>query len=557
MIVIKGGNRDGTVLAEVFSYASFFVSKVDKLNSMNSVLEKTNIREEIINSSGYESARLKTLQETHRLLDQSLNLEDAITRVFMLLDERHKLQSCMLSLLDEQTREVRVAVAVGVSGRGRAQGRYQLGEGITGRVVMSGRPVIVPQVSDEPLYLNRTGAIASERDERGFICVPVNAGGRTIGALGALLRQQEESDINLVADLLSVIAALIGQALRLDQASRRTEEVETSGFARSVSIPSKADLGSLVGTSSAMMTVLEQALQVAPTKTTVLIRGESGTGKELIAELIHRNSTRINSSFIKVNCAALPDSLIEAEIFGHERGAFTGAHARRKGRFEIANGGTIFLDEIGEISLATQTKLLRVLQEREFERVGGIETLSLDVRLIAATNKDLERAIADGTFREDLYYRLNVFTIFVPPLRERKPDILLLADHFVEKYAREHNKTVKRISTPAIDMLMSYHWPGNVRELENCIERAVVVCDDAVIHGHHLPPTLQTAEGSETISTSSLTSAVAALEREMIIDTLKTTRGNQARAAKLLQVSERIINYKVKKYGIDCERFRS
>jgi Nif-specific regulatory protein len=305
------------------------------------------------------------------------------------------------------------------------------------------------------------------------------------------------------------------------------------------------------------MTVLEQALQVAPTKTTVLIRGESGTGKELIAELIHRNSTRINSSFIKVNCAALPDSLIEAEIFGHERGAFTGAHARRKGRFEMANGGTIFLDEIGEISLATQTKLLRVLQEREFERVGGIETLSLDVRLIAATNKDLERAIAEGTFREDLYYRLNVFTIFVPSLRERKPDILLLADHFVEKYAREHNKTVKRISTPAIDMLMSYHWPGNVRELENCIERAVVVCDDAVIHGHHLPPTLQTAEGSGTISASSLTSAVAALEREMIIDTLKTTRGNQARAAKLLQVSERIINYKVKKYGIDCERFRS
>jgi Nif-specific regulatory protein len=524
---------------------------------MNSVLEKANIREEIISSSGYESARLKTLQEAHRLLDQSLNLEDAITRVFMLLDERHKLQSCMLSLLDQQTREVRVAVAVGVSGRGRAQGRYQLGEGITGRVVMSGRPVIVPQVSDEPLYLNRTGAIASERDERGFICVPVNAGGRTIGALGALLRQQEESDINLVADLLSVIAALIGQALRLDQTSRRTEEVETSGLARSVSIPSKADLGSLVGTSSAMMTVLEQALQVAPTKTTVLIRGESGTGKELIAELIHRNSTRINNSFIKVNCAALPDSLIEAEIFGHERGAFTGAHARRKGRFEIANGGTIFLDEIGEISLATQTKLLRVLQEREFERVGGIETLSLDVRLIAATNKDLERAIADGTFREDLYYRLNVFTIFVPPLRERKPDILLLADHFVEKYAREHNKTVKRISTPAIDMLMSYHWPGNVRELENCIERAVVVCDDAVIHGHHLPPTLQTAEGSGTISASSLTSAVAALEREMIIDTLKTTRGNQARAAKLLQVSERIINYKVKKYGIDCERFRS
>lgn len=230
--------------------------------------------------------------------------------------------------------------------------------------------------------------------------------------------------------------------------------------------------------------------------------------------------------------------------------------ARRKGRFELAHGGTIFLDEIGDVTPATQTKLLRVLQEREFERVGGNETLKADVRLIAATNRDLERAIADGRFRDDLYYRLNVFSIFVPPLRERKTDILLLADHFVEKYAGEHEKMVKRISTPAIDMLMAYHWPGNVRELENCIERAVVLCDDGVIHSHHLPPSLQTAEGSGTVPAGSLASAVAALEREMIIEALKTTGGNQTRASKLLQTSERIMNYKVRKYGIDCRRFK-
>ena len=231
------------------------------------------------------------------------------------------------------------------------------------------------------------------------------------------------------------------------------------------------------------------------------MRGESGTGKELIAHALHYNSPRARKPFVKVSCAALPHDLIESELFGYEKGAFTGAHGSKKGRFELADGGTLFLDEIGELNLATQIKLLRVLQEREFERLGGTQPIRADIRLIAATNKDLEKAIAAGEFRDDLFYRLNVFAIFVPPLRERKPDILLLADHFVEKFAREHGKKVRRIATPAIDMLMSYHWPGNVRELANAIERAVVVCDGPVLHAHHLPPTLQTAEASGTVST--------------------------------------------------------
>ena len=230
----------------------------------------------------------------------------------------------------------------------------------------------------------------------------------------------------------------------------------------------------------------------------MLIRGESGTGKELIAHAIHYNSLRAAKPFVKVSCGALPDTLIESELFGYEKGAFTDAHQRRKGRFELAEGGTLFLDEIGDINLQTQVKLLRVLQAREFERLGGTETIKSNVRLIAATNKSLETAMTDGTFREDLYYRLNVFTIFVPPLRERKPDILLLADHFLQKFAGEHGKPIRRIATPAIDMLMSYHWPGNVRELENVIERSVLVCEGQVLHAHHLPPTLQTAETSET-----------------------------------------------------------
>src|SRR6185295_540844 len=237
--------------------------------------------------------------------------------------------------------------------------------------------------------------------------------------------------------------------------------------------------------------------------------------------------------------------------------AFTGAQTAKKGRFELAEGGTLFLDEIGELNLSTQVKLLRVLQEREFERLGSTETTRANIRLVAATNKDLEKAIAAGEFREDLFYRLNVFAIFVPPLRERRPDILLLADHFVEKFAREHAKKVKRISTPAIDMLASYHWPGNVRELANAIERATVVCDGQVLHAHHLPPTLQTAEASGTGQTASLSDALEAFEKDALQDALKSARGNRAKAARLLATTERIFNYRVRKYGIDWRRFKN
>ena len=306
-----------------------------------------------------------------------------------------------------------------------------------------------------------------------------------------------------------------------------------------------------------MQDVCENVARVARTNATVMIRGESGTGKELIAHAIHYNSLRKSGPFIKVNCAALPDNLIESELFGYEKGAFTGAGTQKKGRFELAEGGTLFLDEIGELSASTATKLLRVLQEREYERLGGTRTIKTDVRLIVATNKDLEKAIAGGTFREDLYYRLNVFSIFVPPLRERKPDVMLLTDHFLEGFNLEHGRQVKRVSTAAIDALMSYHWPGNVRELRNTIERAVLVSDGHVIDAHHLPPTLQTAETSGTVANLSLKGAVEAYEKDMIQDALKTTKGNCAKAAKLLWTTERIINYKARKYGILATRFRN
>lgn len=388
-----------------------------------------------------------------------------------------------------------------------------------------------------------------------LILIPIKSVGRTIGLLCA--QTAETGDIADRINTLILISALIGQGLRVEMAvlSER-EKLREENLHLKQELKEKYDFSHIVGNSNAIRLVYDQVTQVAKSNATVLLRGESGTGKEMIANAIHYNSLRSKRPFIKLNCAALPDTLIESELFGHERGAFTGADRMKRGRFELADGGTLFLDEIGDLPLQTQIKLLRVLQEREFERLGGTETIKSNIRLITATNKNLEDAIAAGTFREDLYYRLNVFSIHLPPLRERKSDILLLAEHFLEKYEAEHGKRIRRISTPAIDMLMSYHFPGNVRELENAIERAVLACDSNVIHGHHLPPTLQTAEVSGTMTTLSLSSAVDAFERGMIQDALKSTRGNIAKAAKMLDSTERILGYKIKKFGIVASRFR-
>jgi Nif-specific regulatory protein len=305
-----------------------------------------------------------------------------------------------------------------------------------------------------------------------------------------------------------------------------------------------------------MHDVYVQIHQASKGSTSILIRGESGTGKELVAHAIHYNSIRSAKPFVKVNCAAIPAELIEAELFGHEKGAFTGAHQQKKGKFELAHGGTIFLDEVGDLSMPTQVKLLRVLQEKEFERVGGVETIKTNFRLISATNKNLETMVKDGLFREDLYYRLNVFSIFLPPLRDRRTDILLLAEHFLQTYAEENNKKINRISTPAIDMMMSYHWPGNVRELENCIERAVLVCDGETIHGHHLPPSLQTGAQREQTEDISFEEKVATYEKDLIIDALKATRGNISKTAELLCETVRVVGYKMKQYKIDYKTYR-
>jgi Nif-specific regulatory protein len=499
---------------------------------------------------------LSDLLEVSQTLGATLNLRAALQRVLGILEESHGTLSGIIVLREGETGELGVFGSSGAGASSRA--RYRLGEGIVGRVVQSGRPVIVPQVSREPLFLDRSGVFRrSGREEMSYVCVPVRAEHRTAGALGLALPYQPDRGYEQEAKLFGVVASMIGQAVRvhhLVEAERKRLVDENTKLRRELT--ERYDIRNLVGSSRAMQGVYEQVAQVAPSPTTVLVRGESGTGKELVAHAIHYSSPRAKKPFVKVSCAALPESLVESELFGYEPGAFTDARAQKKGRFELAHGGTIFLDEIGELTPSTQVKLLRVLQEREFERLGGVAPIKVNVRLITATNKDLEAAVKDGTFREDLYYRLNVYSIYLPPLRERRTDIPLLVDHFIEKHAAGHGKDVRRIATSAIDMLMSYHWPGNVRELENCVERAVLVCDGGAIHAHHLPPTLQTAEVSGTLPRQSLGEALDAYEKDLVQDALKSARGNRAKAARLLHTTERILGYAVRKHGIDPDRFR-
>ena len=504
-----------------------------------------------------EVAKLSTLLQISQALSGTLNLKAGLQDVLETLGRQHAAVRSLVAVRDKETQTLHVEAARGLS-RPSHHIRYAVGEGVIGKVVESGRTIVVPRMSREPSLVHRATAkheLASQ--ELSFVCVPIAIDRAAIGALGVFLKFKPDRDYDRHAKFYGIVGSMIGQALKVQRlvAAEHRRLVNENAHLRQ-ELRERYDFSAIVGNSGPMQRVYEQVAQVARTNTTVLIRGESGTGKELIAHAIHYNSLRAKKPFVKVSCGALPDTLIESELFGYEKGAFTGAQDRKKGRFELAEGGTLFLDEIGDVNPATQVKLPRVLQEREIERLGGTSSIRVNVRLIAATHRPLEELMEAGTFRADLFYRLAVFTIFAPPLRERKPDIMLLVDHFLDKYSREHGKRIRRVSTPAIDMLTSYHWPGNVRELENTIERAVLVCDGGVVHGHHLPPTLQTAEASDTVTRQSLAESVEAYERDLLQDALKTSRGSCARAARLLGTTERIFNYKVRKYNLDVKRFR-
>lgn len=504
---------------------------------------------------------LVVLYEISKILDETEDLKQILSPILESLAKHTTATRGAITLLNRDTSEIMIESAYGLTENQKKRGRYRLGEGITGQVVKTGSPIVIPDTSKNKEFKNKTGADTVQSYESGpsaFICVPIKSGNETIGTMNINCINTGEIDLDNLFKLLSIIASMIARAVRIRQELREEKErllAENDRLKKE--LKDRFQPGNIIGTSQSMQEVFDLIGQVCRSEATVLIRGESGTGKELVAQEIHYNSLRSDRPFIKVNCAALPESVIESELFGHEKGAFTGALTTRKGRFELADGGTLFLDEIGEISPQMQVKLLRVLQEQEFERVGGTKTIKVNVRIVAATNRDLEKDIYNNNFREDLYYRLNVFPIHIPALRDRKSDIMLLCDHFIEKYNKRNHKNVKRITSSAIDLFTSYHWPGNVRELENCIERAVLLSNDNVIHAYHLPPSLQSAESSNTQIVKTLQEAVDDLEREIIADALKTTRGNAAKAARILGVTERIMGLRLAKYDIKPQKYKN
>jgi Nif-specific regulatory protein len=498
---------------------------------------------------------LDALAEIARTLAATASQEDMLREILRVLEERLEMRRATVMLLSTDGAELYVEALRPSGTKPRDGARYRRGEGILGRVVEAGKSLIIPSIEDEPRFQDRVHRRkGAQIDAKGwsFVALPVTIGQETVGTLSVDLPKRDIDFLQDAERVLSIVAGLIANDIKRRRemhAEAAALEDERRRLLSELQVASRPE--NMVGDSASMRPVYARIRQVAEADTTVLIRGESGTGKELVAAAIHYLSSRSREPFVKVNCSALSEGLLESELFGHEKGAFTSALFARAGRFEEADGGTLFLDEIGDFSPAVQVKLLRTIQEREFERVGSNKTIRVNVRLVAATNRDLETLMKDGQFRADLFYRINVFPVFLPPLRERKDDVLALANHFSQKFAAKMKKPIRRITTSAINMLVAYHWPGNVRELENCMEHAVLLSREGVIHGRDLPPTLQMPAPLPATTDGSLRSNVAQLERDMLVDALKRAAGNVSAAGRELGLGERMVRYKIRKLDID------
>jgi Nif-specific regulatory protein len=493
-----------------------------------------------------ENQTLSALLEVSKVLNSSFELEKNLSKTMRVLGEFLEMERGSVFLLDQNSRELKIVAAHGLTKEQIERGKYRIGEGIVGRVIEKGTSLVIPNVGEEPLFLNKTGARIG-KGGISFLCVPISFKGSAIGVL-SVDRIFKDQTVTVDEDIrvLEIIGSIIAQYVILWRHFRDSEDEKEI---LKLQLKGKYSLPNIIGTSDKMKEVFESVHRVANSKATVILYGESGTGKELIAKSVHYMSPRAKAAFIKFNCASIPEGLLESELFGHEKGAFTGAVNIRKGRFELAHGGTILLDEVGDLPINLQPKILRVLQEREFERVGGEKTIKVDVRLIAATSRNLEELVAKGRFREDLFYRLNVVPIFMPALRERKEDIPLLVEFFLRRFNGENNKQVS-ISPEALRVLMEYSWPGNVRELENTMERLVVMSGRDSIKPSDLPINLKLPSPEEVMQKESLRAGIEDIEKSSILEALEKTGWVQAKAARIIGLTPRQIGYKIKKYGL-------
>ncbi len=524
-----------------------------------------------------EALEVKALYRIVKLIDSAVHLETVLAAILKVLHDTLRMERATLSLLDEDQQQLSIWASYGLTVEEEQRGVYKLDEGICGKIFSTALPFIVPDVSSEPLFLNRTGARQMFRKNKiSFIGVPVLLNEKPVGVLSVDRLFGLEISFEEDVRFLTVVATLIAQFLSLNQAIRRDrQKLMQENISLKAQLHERHRKHYIIGHCKAMQEVFWSIERVAPSQATVLLLGDSGTGKEMAAQAIHDSSPRRNSPFVKINCAALPESLLESELFGHEKGAFTGASGARIGRFELADKGTLFLDEIGEMPLLLQSKLLRVLQEQQFERLGSNKTISVDVRIIAATNVSLQQAVTQGRFRNDLYYRLNVVPIILPPLQDRREDIPLLVDHFLKLSNQRNNKNI-RMSRDFLEAMTAYDWPGNVRELQNLMERLVILSAGDLLQLEDLPdyfflpkplellpkPTITTtAPPASTMRVETplpllrTRKSLLELEREQIEAALLRHGWVQARAARELGLTQRQIGYKIKKFNLQRPDF--
>ncbi|MFH1061175.1 MAG: sigma 54-interacting transcriptional regulator [Pseudomonadota bacterium] len=493
---------------------------------------------------------LKVLFEISRIIGQALDLDRSLERVLEVLSESMAMKRATLTLLDEETGVLGIRASHGLSPEERRRGVYRTNEGVTGRIFQTAEPFYVPDISKEPLFLNKTQARPRDKSGIAFVGVPILVQGLTVGVLTVDRLFGEEISFEEDIRFLTIVAQLVSQFINLHrQVLAREDALKRRARLLELEMKERYNNFFIVGQSDAMCELQRLISRVAPSRASVLLLGESGTGKTLVARVLHNVSERANAPFVKINCAALPENLLESELFGHERGAFTGAAATKRGRVEEAHGGTIFLDEIGELPLTLQAKLLRFLQDREFERLGSTVTRQVDVRIIAATNADLARAVEEGRFREDLYYRLNVFPIKIPPLRERRQDIPLLIEHFMGKFSREYARRLA-MDAEAMDWLQNYEWPGNVREMENLVERLAIMSDGGAIGLDSLPHRLCPDRPATARPSAAAGVSLDEMVRRELLAALERSGWVQSRAARELGITLRQLNYRLEKFGL-------